>query len=1163
MRFRRLSIPAFGPFTDLDLSFPDTGHDFHVFYGENEAGKSSLLRAIRDLLFGIHGQSKDNFLHDYKNLRLIGEIENRAGQRLHFQRRKGTKNTLLDAEGGTLADGALAPFLGGVDSSYFSTMFGLGSSELRDGAAQLLRGEGEIGNALFSASLGGTPIQRVVEAIVAEADQLYKGRASANVSIRPAVNRYKELMRQSRDAVISADSWEQLEKEIGDRQAERERIEREIAACEKELDWVGRCMDALPTIGKYNAEMAMLSELPALPEVGSDFVTRARSARDAVKDATRKVEEFSSQRAQLQRNLEQCQIAPEVLEVEDSLDALHQDLGAYRARKETNVTLRGKLAGIEPALRSEMQSLGIQGEFESLESLRLNSVTRLRVEEAANELIDTLRLQDDCKGRTQKLKSQMELQSRELESLPETDLEPLREALAIAAEATDASKTLETSRTSVESLKRNVQDAQSLVIGAPSDPDAIAQLPVPSSATIRGFRERLKTLEQEEKAAAKKLRDEEGKVVKLREELVRMERRGELPTEASLRKARDHRDYGWDLVMKEWKGQGSQEVLEAGIPLEEAFPKAVRTADQIADRLRLDAESVAQAEEKRLQIHTALGVIETAEAEVETVRIAKRECLEAWASEWGATGMTPRSPDEMESWREDWVRFREMLTKLREAEEAFESKSRQIQKAIEALAAALKHSPTKSFSILFEVAKKQVQNSEKASGRREEIVRQVAKSENDMRDALLEAERTAEAVTDARAAWSTECEALGLPADTPPASGLALIQERKELVAKFDEWKKLSSEVTQTSGAIATFEGNVSALSVRFGIESDSGEAKESGLWKKLKAAREARVQHDQLTAQLKVADESLVLAGDEASRARQTLDELTTLAGIKSPEELEALLAGLEKRTSIFSRIESYRVALGGLARSEAVEDFIARIKAEDADELPQRKSRVETVRGEKRDGLQTVRDAVSESKRKRDELAKAGDAAADYRQQAESIAMKLRLDAARFVRLRLAAKYLNAQIEQFREQNQGPLLERSGRIFREITRGAFEGLAAEFNEQDVPVLMGRRVDGTNVPVDGMSEGTRDQLYLALRLAALHSHLENHKPMPLILDDLLITFDDERAKAILPQLASLAERTQIFLFTHHEHLVELCRQTLGENQFKLHRLDARPLASR
>ena len=189
MRFERLHIPAFGPFTNLDLQFPAQGGDLHVIYGSNEAGKSSLLRAFRDLLFGIHGQSPDNFMHDYKKLRITGEIVSRAGERLTFQRRKGNKNTLLDADGNELPDNALSPFLGSVDQEYFSAMFGLGTKELREGAEQLLHGKGDIGNALFSASMGGTPVQLVLAALTEESDRLFKGRSTANVSIRPAANR--------------------------------------------------------------------------------------------------------------------------------------------------------------------------------------------------------------------------------------------------------------------------------------------------------------------------------------------------------------------------------------------------------------------------------------------------------------------------------------------------------------------------------------------------------------------------------------------------------------------------------------------------------------------------------------------------------------------------------------------------------------------------------------------------------------------------------------------------------------------------------------------------------------------------------------------------------------------------------------------------------------
>jgi uncharacterized protein YhaN len=105
--------------------------------------------------------------------------------------------------------------------------------------------------------------------------------------------------------------------------------------------------------------------------------------------------------------------------------------------------------------------------------------------------------------------------------------------------------------------------------------------------------------------------------------------------------------------------------------------------------------------------------------------------------------------------------------------------------------------------------------------------------------------------------------------------------------------------------------------------------------------------------------------------------------------------------------------------------------------------------------------------------------------------------------------------------------------------------------------VLVGIRAGGgAAVHVAGMSDGTADQLYLALRLASLEQYLEHNEPLPFVVDDILLRFDDERALATLRVLAGLAERTQVLFFTHHRHLVELAERSkeprLG---FRLHRL--------
>ena len=137
------------------------------------------------------------------------------------------------------------------------------------------------------------------------------------------------------------------------------------------------------------------------------------------------------------------------------------------------------------------------------------------------------------------------------------------------------------------------------------------------------------------------------------------------------------------------------------------FPQAITKADNIADQLRLDAEAVAQAEEKRLQVQNSQRKITEAKESLASLQREFEECQASWESEWAPIGVVPRSPDEMEEWRENWVRLRETITKLREAEAEFSSKSTKVEKARTTLATALMESPEKPYSVLFEAARNQ------------------------------------------------------------------------------------------------------------------------------------------------------------------------------------------------------------------------------------------------------------------------------------------------------------------------------------------------------------------------------------------------------------------------------------------------------------------------
>ena len=117
---------------------------------------------------------------------------------------------------------------------------------------------------------------------------------------------------------------------------------------------------------------------------------------------------------------------------------------------------------------------------------------------------------------------------------------------------------------------------------------------------------------------------------------------------------------------------------------------------------------------------------------------------------------------------------------------------------------------------------------------------------------------------------------------------------------------------------------------------------------------------------------------------------------------------------------------------------------------------------------------------------------------------------------------------------------------------------LEDEVDNKGNPILLGVRPDDQVVTVDGMSDGTRDQLYLALRLATLEQHLQHGEPMPFVVDDILVGFDDDRTKACLQVLAELANSTQVLVFTHHRRVAEIAH-SLGDGIF-VHELPKRPV---
>ena len=218
MKIQTLFLHAFGPFTGAVLDFTGSTQ-LHLIYGANEAGKTSALRAMADLRYGIPGQSTDSFVHAYGEMSLAGTFIDAAGQPLGLARRKGNKGTLLLAcpdTGTPIAGSSATPAMeqaltGGVTRVQFETLYGLDAKRLREGGQLLIQGEGELGAALFEASTGTAGIQAMLATLTNDAKHYY-AVGGKNMLLNEAARQLDEAQQRYKKAITRPDHWKQLER---------------------------------------------------------------------------------------------------------------------------------------------------------------------------------------------------------------------------------------------------------------------------------------------------------------------------------------------------------------------------------------------------------------------------------------------------------------------------------------------------------------------------------------------------------------------------------------------------------------------------------------------------------------------------------------------------------------------------------------------------------------------------------------------------------------------------------------------------------------------------------------------------------------------------------------------------------------------------------------
>ncbi|HKI47888.1 MAG TPA: hypothetical protein VKA69_01070, partial [Desulfobacteria bacterium] len=701
------------------------------------------------------------------------------------------------------------------------------------------------------------------------------------------------------------------------------------------------------------------------------------------------------------------------------------------------------------------------------------------------------------------------------------------------------------------------------------------ELPIPLRETILRFEEEFRSGEEQRQTAEKELENLTEKQTQITGDIKEIEVAGEVPSEKELDQVRKRRDTQWQLLKRHWL-KGEDVSVESRLftetnDLTDVYEKDVKRADQLSDRLRLEADRVHKFAALKAGQLTNQEAILAVQKKLQQHNIEAQIVSGKWQLLWEPCDVAPLPPKEMLNWSDKFIKIRSGAMELNNVEGEINTRKSQREKLRNGLLAASNNlEKTKIFRdetlepvLIF--CEALIENLERKKKDREKLL----DKQKDLTDNFKTARQQEETAREDLAQWEkrwSECASLFIKSESPSAKTLSLIEpeEANDILEnlqgcflKLKESDELHKRIEGIDRDAVDFVAEIQNLVKKVTPDLEGHEPEQAVLQmqKLLKQNVEQKTLFQKFTREIEEAENDINEAEEAVLAAERQLSELKRIAGCRDSDDLEEVERIAREHLDLKTKCRETETALLTSAEGLSISRLEEQAAMLNPDELP---GKIDTLNREIEQHLEPeirrLSETLGEKKRELQQMdgsAKAAEAALS----AEQTLAAIRRMSEHFIRLKVASSILKQEIERFRRENQDPILTMASRFFRQLTLDSFEGLRTDEDERGQPVLAGLRHQNRMIRVEGMSSGTRDQLYLALRLASLEKRREMGETMPFIVDDILVNFDDERARATLEALTGLAVKTQVILFTHHERIAEEAREMANRTRIEVHHI--------
>jgi len=1167
MKIDQIDLKAYGHFTNQRLDLGGTA-GLHIICGPNEAGKTTLWRAINGALFGIPEPTPDGHLHGNPKLRVGLALTARSGERLAVMRRKGRVNTLLmydPATGDELADTVpedqLRDWLGGLSQGLFLAMFSLDHDALVRGGEALAEGKGDADESIFEAGAGLTSIRSLRAKLDREAEILFKPRASTSAIYR-TLSDYDQTRKQAKEAAVRPAEWTSSRLAMEASSKAYEAAKAEQVRLQKEARRLERLAAILPDVAALDLaqqRLTGLASVPLLPPSASVERVAAATKRSEAATAERTA---TGRLQQHQGEMEAIQINDAVLADAESIESIHHATSAYRDASLQSTRAEATIEAAQRDFDSVLKQ--IAGDNVPADPLQwIPDPTRVARIRALITSGATVKATHAADLKTQNEKTlEIEQLDSEILSLGQEDsfddLSAYLDSIADHGDPEARAQQLEDEAAATEK-KLNTEASALKMLSA----DAVAKTTVPLDTAVQSF----KTDDEELRRRARSIREAiekiEDDLADLKGKIDGLAIRGDVPTKEAVLGEREKRNDLWQDIRRHFMPAPGEPAPVDAPPPAERYEHAVVSADDAADGLFGDAERATRYAEFRVRESQMQSSLLLEHGREDSVDKEHKDLDRRWSEMLSAHGLPAVKINEATS----WIAKREAFLQKLDASQGKRNealRSRQLAQEIRARIAEIYrlmklHEPAATERLSETLARARAvakQHADKLTQRQlKKTARAKAEAAQKHADAAESTSRTKLDVWQTQ--WGEAMLAIRLAIAAGAEEASARLEQFSDLAQAHDALERARTEQRNARIQIDDYGTRLGKTwqrvrSEKFPADGRSHDILASELYGELTATRLQQAKKDTLTQQVADDQQAVEEARQAAEDATKTIDKLLIQAGCITVESLEIVEGQSAQRAALISEVcdtETRLVQSAGLPLAEA----LGQAQGQDPDAVAEALDQNQQKNEESAAEVQKRHEEYLATRLAFEKMDGSA-AAAEAQQKTAQHAARIAERGADYAASRIASAVLAQVIDTYQKRNQGPLIDKAANRFATITGDRYSGVVIDYDEEK-QILKAVRANGERLTMEQLSTGRRDQLFLALRLAAIEGHLDNGEPLPVIVDDIMIQFDDEAAAATFKVLADMSQRTQVLFLTHHEHLLDVAKDSISADIYSTHQL--------